>query len=55
MPKFNNKEEYIKFRISILEASISSLLSCNITVTDLIMEKNELEKELKKINSIYKN
>tara|TARA_B110001454_G_scaffold206893_1_gene217731 strand:+ start:465 stop:644 length:180 start_codon:yes stop_codon:yes gene_type:complete len=51
LPKHKNKEEFLKFKVGILEASISSLLSSNQTVTDLIMEKIKIEAELDKLNS----
>ena len=49
-PKHKNKAEFLKFKVSVLEASISSLLSCNQTVTDLIMQKIKIEEELNKLN-----
>ena len=51
-PKHKNKEEFLKFKVSVLEASISSLLSCNQTVTDLIMQKIKIEEELNKLNKL---
>ena len=44
IPKLLNRGNTLKYKISILEASISSMRACNLSVTDLLMELNHLKK-----------
>jgi len=47
--KYKSLKDFLIFKINILNSSISSLRSCGITITDLILEKKKLEEQLESI------